>query len=119
MTWTQPPGPREDMCLEGLMSTDSSGNYVSDWLDTGGVLTVRLAARFLNVAGSSVHVDEAIYDGNVSGAGSTPRIVRSQPITLTNPSFDAYAQLTLTCRWFRVGASGDPSDFIAITIRKV
>jgi len=119
MAWTQPPGPREDMCLEGLMATDGSGNYVSDWLDSGGVLTVRLAARFLNVAGNSLHVDEAVYDGNGAGAGSTPRVVRSQSVTLTNSSFDAFATLDLTCRWFRVSASGDPSDYVALTVRKV
>lgn len=107
------------MCFEGLAATDGSGNFTTDWLDSGGVFRIRVAAQFLNVAGNSLSVQEAIYDGPGSGSGSVPRIVRSQSVSLTNSSFNAYAELDIAARWFRVTLSGDVSDYVALTIRKV
>lgn len=120
MTWIQPPGPRGDMCFEGLIHTDvSTGNFSTDYLDSGGVFSIRLAARFLNVAGSGLAVSEYIYDGAGTGSGNTPRLVRSQPVTLTDSNFNAYAELKITARWFTVSGGGDADDYVALTVRRI
>lgn len=118
MTWTQPPAPRADLVFEDLVALDGSGGFTAPWIDSGGVYRLRVAVFFLNNVAGTVGVQESAYDGTSGAAGSTPRLVREQPVTVS--SFTGYAELDITCRWFNVIIrGGDPADFASITVRKV
>jgi hypothetical protein len=118
MAWTLEPIKRKDLALEGLKLLDGSGAWVSDWLDSSDVYTVRIAVFFLNSGTGTVQVEEAEFDDNASAGSSTPRVIRSQALTVT--SSKGYAELYLTARFYRVNVSGGSSNnHVALTVRAV
>lgn len=97
--------PRSDMLLEFDGNLDSSGNYVSDWIDTTGIKAV-VSRWSVNpyVGSQSFQVDYSI-DGVTA------------PLGLYD-GFDAYGFMNIRGRYFRVNISaGSPNAAFRIIIR--
>jgi len=118
ITFTQPP-PRNDLVLEDLFPTNGSGSYTSPWLDSGGVLCVRIAIDAINgVSVPNAAVVEAQWD-DALGVASAPRIIRSQSLPAGSGT-TVYGEIDLTCRYYQLSVSNAPAnDFVAITVRRV
>ena len=113
-------GPaRTDLLFEDRVTMDGSGDYTGDWIDTGGVLTVRVAFQFANVAQGTFLLQEGM---NTSYGSSESIIWATQPTAASNKGgiWGGEADVNLVGRYIRFTLSGgDPSDYCFVTIRKV
>lgn len=113
MAWSFNPTHRRDINFELYEVMDGSGDYTTDWLESAEIFTIRVACSF-NGGTPTVRVDEGQYD---SGAG-TPRLIRSQSVSVA--SGRGFAELDLTGRYFRLVVSGGLADnAFAATVRTV
>jgi hypothetical protein len=104
---------RNDLVAESLQILGGSGEFTSKWYDSSDVDKARFAVKFLSGSSPTFAVEEAQWD-----TSNDPRVIRTQSISIS--SLLGYAELSLTCRWFRIViGSGDASGYCAFTIRRV
>ena len=105
--------PRYDLVEETLQLLDGSGDFTSDWHDSSGVHTLRVAVKFLSGSSPTFTIEEAQWD-----TSNDPRVIRSQSVPIS--SLLGAADLNITARWFRVKIdAGGSNDYCAYTMRKV
>jgi hypothetical protein len=115
MSWALNPTRRNDLCLELYEVLDGSGNYTGEWLETSGISAVRVAASFTG-GSPTTRIEEGQFD--TSASGGEPRAIRSQVAPFAGNK--AYAQVDLTCRYFRLTVTGGSADeSFAATVRVV
>lgn len=118
MSFDEFPPQRGDLLVEGLKLLDGSGAWDSGFVDTEEVFSIRVVVFFLNGGSGAVQVQEAQWDGDVAGASSSPRVIRTQSITIS--SSKGFAQLDLSARYFKLVVSGGTADdHVNVTVRRV
>jgi hypothetical protein len=103
MAWSLSPSRRQDIVLEFDELTNTSGAYISSWVETAYIDTVRVSVRFPSSSGG-VQIEEGIY----ASTASEPKGVRYTPITKSGQY--AYDEIKLSTRYFRIIISGANSE---------
>jgi hypothetical protein len=105
------PTPRTDILFEDYV-TLSGTSYSSDWFETSGVTTVRIAAYFQSGGSADIWVQDAMNESN------NPQVIRTQSLPTTNGYVDGDVEITARYFNFELG-SGTSGDGVFITVRSV